>query len=137
MWIIDTNIIVSTLISKKPDSPPRRIVQKMLKAEIVFWLSNQLIEEYRHVLQRSSIRKLHNLTDTELENILTVLILNARWCEPPNENYHAPDRGDNHLWALLNFIPNTVLVTGDKLLQNNPPLSTRIISPSDFPDLFV
>jgi len=132
MWIIDTNVVVSALISKKTDNPPRRIIQKMLKGEIIFWLSHQLFGEYRQVLHRPTIRKLHHLTDAELESILTTLKLNARWYEPPDIDYFAPDRGDNHLWALLKNIPNTGLVTGDKLLQENPPMSIQVISPHHF-----
>ena len=137
MWVIDTSVVVSALISKKMDTPPRRILANMLKGEIEFWLSTELLEEYREVLQRPTVRKLHSLTDAELESIFVTLMLHAHWIEPAESDSPAPDSGDNHLWALLQAVPGAALVTGDKLLQDNPPSFARVISPRQFLSLSV
>ncbi len=45
---------------------------------------------------------------------------------------HAPDRGDDHLWALMAAQAGTELITGDKALLENPPDFAGVISPSVF-----
>lgn len=39
------------------------------------------------------------------------------------------DRGDDHLWALLQDFAVSILITGDRLLLGNPPRRNSVISP--------
>ena len=97
--IIDTNIIVSGLVSADPNSPPARILDAMLDGDIPYLMSDSLLSKYLSVLRRPSLIRLHGLTDDQIDRLLTDLVANAIWREPtPNGN--APDPGDAHLWAL-------------------------------------
>lgn len=78
-----------------------------------------------------SSRKLvdrHGLQADEIDDLLTELTANAIWREPITAR-PAPDPGDDHLWALLAVQPHNLLVTGDRLLLDNPPREGCVISP--------
>lgn len=50
--VIDTNVLVSALLSSKEDSATVQIVVKMLAGEITPLYSEDIINEYREVLKR-------------------------------------------------------------------------------------
>lgn len=64
--VIDTNVIVSALITKNPDSPPRKIFQAMITGEIIPLYHADILAEYEDVLKR---KKFH----LKRETIVTVL----------------------------------------------------------------
>ena len=133
LWIIDTNVVVSGLISRAPDSPTAMILEDMLSGQLVFVLSPVLLAEYRAVLLRPKITERHGLAEPDLDQILIELVANAKWSEPDQDDAHvAPDNGDAHLWALLKIHPEASLITGDRLLIQNPRPGSTIISPSDY-----
>lgn len=101
----------------------------MFSGTIVFLLSPALLDEYRSVLLRPKLVKLHGLTEAQTDQLLAELTANAIWREP-KPGSPAPDRGDDHLWALLSSYSGSVLVTGDRLLLENPPIRSSVISPS-------
>ena len=104
----------------------------MLKGRFPFLLSSELLAEYRQVLLRPKIAMLHDLDETEIDQILTELVANAVFREPQSTYpLHAPDPGDNHLWALLACEAGAALVTGDKRLLDNPPEGGVVLSPTE------
>ena len=129
--IVDTNVVVAGLLTKQDASPVARILDAMLGAAFPFVLSETLLAEYRAVLVRPVLRKLHGLTVAEVEAILTDLaqhaIVLAPVAAPP-----APDPGDQLLWELLAARADLVLVTGDKLLLRDTGMQGRVISPQAF-----
>lgn len=131
MVIVDTNVVVAGLLTANDASPVARILDGMLVAAFPFVLSEALLAEYRTVLVRPSLRKLHGLTVAEVETILTDLaqhaIILAPVTAPP-----APDPGDQLLWELLAARADLVLVTGDKLLLQDVGMQGRVISPQAF-----
>ena len=66
----------------------------------------------------------------------TDLVANAIWREPVASG-DAPSAGDAHLWALLAAHPQAQLVTGDRLLIENPPSGASVTSPRCFLDTFL
>ena len=133
--VIDTNVIVSGVITTVASSPTARILDGMLKAEIVYLLSEELLCEYGDALCRPAIVKRHLLTDAEIDTLLATFVMNAVWREPPPAA-DAPDSGDNHLWRLLASEYGSILVTGDKLLLNRPPIGHSVVSPGNFLESF-
>lgn len=134
--LVDTNVIVSGLIGADPNSPPARILDAMLAGDVLYLMSEGLLDEYASVLRRPNLVRLHGRTDDEIDVILSELVANAIWREPVAGG-DAPDTGDNHLWALLASHPPGLLVTGDRLLVENPPSGTHAISPRHFVDTFL
>jgi len=130
--IIDTNILLSGLITNDAESPPCRIVDGMLQSSFSFLLSVALLKEYGEVLLRPAIHRLHQLDEADVDVILETITVNAILCESAIAKQHAPDRNDQHVWNLLATRKEAVLITGDKLLLANPPTSARVISAQSF-----
>ncbi len=134
--VVDTNVIVSGLIGADLNSPPARILDAMLDGGFIYLMSDELLSEYSHVLRRPGLVRLHGLTAEELDRLLADLVANAMWRASAAAG-DAPDTGDQHLWALLASHPQACLVTGDRILLENPPGSVSVISPRSFADRFL
>lgn len=132
--IIDTNVVVAGLLTSQSDSPVARILDGMLGAAFAFVLSEALLAEYRAVLVRPKLRKLHGLSEPEIDLILmdiarhAIVLAPVRTAATPK----APDAGDQFLWDLLADRADLVLVTGDKLLLRDEAMRERVISPKTF-----
>jgi putative PIN family toxin of toxin-antitoxin system len=129
--IVDTNVVVAGLLTSHDASPVARILDGMLVAAFPFVVSEALLAEYHTVLVRPSLRKLHGLTISEVETILTDLAQHAIVLAPVAAPT-APDPGDQLLWDLLAAKRDLVLVTGDKVLLNDAGMRGRVISPRAF-----
>ena len=108
-----------------------RILDGMLRASFRFVISEALLAEYRQVLLRPKLSKLHGLLAFEVDEVLTDLARHAIVLPviAPAIKLFAPDPGDQFLWNLLASRDDLVLVTGDKLLLQKGPLQQRVISP--------
>lgn len=129
--IVDTNVVVAGLLTRNDTSPVARILDGMLMAAFPFVVSEALLAEYRTVLVRPGLRKLHGLTVAEVETLLTDIaqhaIVLAPVAAPP-----APDPGDQLLGELLAARADLLLVTGDKALQRDASMQPRVVSPQSF-----
>lgn len=133
LFIIDTNVLVAGLITRDEASPTARLLDAMLGGEIFYILSPALLSEYRAVLLRPRIAKLHGLSSDEVDVLLTEITGNAIWREPPEiSSSTPPDPGDTHLWDLLHSEDRAVLITGDRLLLANPLDGHKLITPADY-----
>ncbi len=127
---VDTNVIVAGLLTHQAEAPTARILDGMLAAAFPYVVSTALLAEYRDVLTRAKLRKLHGLSVTEVETLVVELAQHAIVLQPVAA-IPAPDPGDQHLWELLAARDDLILVTGDKrLLQSN--LGARISTPQQF-----
>jgi putative PIN family toxin of toxin-antitoxin system len=132
-FIIDTNVVVAGLLASRPDSPVARILDGMLSAAFACVLSEPLLAEYRTVLLRPHLTKLHGLSETQIDTVLTELVQHAVVLTPPAQQaFLAPDPGDRFLWNLLAMRTDLVLVSGDKRLLNTPDMAHRVVLPSAF-----
>ena len=70
--IIDTNIIVSSFITKNPSSSTRRVINSMLSGKIKPLYNDEILDEYFDVLNRSKFHlseiKIHELFNFFKEN---------------------------------------------------------------------
>lgn len=136
VFVVDTNVIVSGLIVAGPNSPPARILDAMLDGDLLYLMSSDLLAEYSAVSRRPRIARLHGRADDELDRLLTELTANAVW-RHPSSGPPAPESGDDHLWALLSSWPGSRLVTGDRLLVENPPATAVVATPRQVVDSFL
>jgi putative PIN family toxin of toxin-antitoxin system len=133
--VVDTNVVVAGLISSSGDSPVCRVLDGMLAGSFPFLLSTDLLREYRSVLLRDHLRKLHGLSPEQVDVVLTEIAANALVREPETDpDLVAPDRDDDHLWRLLATTASSILVTGDQALLANPPDFASVQSPRTFID---
>ena len=133
--IVDTNVVVAGLLTAREASPgfvdSARILDGMLAAAFPFVVSEALLAEYRTVLVRPNLRKLHGLAIAEVDAILTDFAQHAIVLTPAAAP-PAPDPGDQLLWELLVAKATLLLVTGDKLLLKDLGMRGRVISPQEF-----
>lgn len=134
--VVDTNVVVSGLISSGKESPTVFVLDAMLGGGLVYLLSQELLNEYSTVLRRPKLLRLHGLSGEDIDRLLTHLVANAMWREPAVRG-DAPDSADRHLWALLATYPGAVLITGDQLLIREPPTPGSVISPRRFRDAYL
>ncbi len=139
--VVDTNVLVSGLLTRDPTSPLAVIVDGMLSGRFPLLLSSRLVAEYREVLLRPRIQRLHGLAVAEVDELLTEIAVLAAWRDPPamadDANAEvsvvaAPDAGDEHLWKLLSMADDAVLVTGDGLLVERPASFAAVMTPRAF-----
>ena len=129
--IVDTNVVVAGLLTGNDASPVARILDGMLAATFPFVVSEALLAEYRTVLVRPNLRKLHGLTVAEVETLLTDIAQHAIVLVPVAAA-PAPDPGDQLLWNLLAARAELLLVIGDKQLLQDAGMQGRMISPREF-----
>jgi len=138
IFVVDTNILVAGLISGQPDSPTIQVVDAMLDGRLIYLLSPELLQEYRMVLLRPRLMGLHGLSEEEIDQLLTEITANAIWHETlTGVAEHAPDPGDEHLWKLLATEPSAALITGDRLLLEQPPSHSSVLSPASYVGFFL
>lgn len=136
VFVIDTNVGVADLLTAASRSPVALVLDAMLSGTLVFLLSPALLDEYRSVLLRPKLTKLHGFTEAQTDQLLVALMAIAIWREP-KAGSPAPDRGDEHLWALLSAYSGSILVRDDRLMRENPPTRSSVISPGTWLSDFV
>lgn len=67
--VVDTNVIVSALITKNPDSPPRKVFYAMLSGEITPLYHHKIIAEYKNVLSREKFHLNKHTVETVLNAV--------------------------------------------------------------------
>ena len=133
--VIDTNVVVSGVLTRLAASPTARILDGMLTGRFRYLLSIELLAEYREVLLRPKIRRRHRLSDADVDVLLTELAANGIVLEPEQTGRDRRRRGDEHLWDLLAAATSAILVTGDQKLIDEPLGGARVVSARHFADM--
>ena len=130
--IIDTNVIVSGLLTGEEGAPTFAILDRAFSGEIRALLSVDLLTEYRSVLLRPRIRSRHGLDESQIDAILTAIAENAVVSEPVEPPSAPPDPGDLQLWSMLAARPDAVLVTGVQALVDGSPDWAAVVTARAF-----
>ena len=133
--VIDTNVVVSGVLTRLAASPTARILDGMLAGRFRYLLSIELLAEYREVLLRPRIRRRHGLSEAEVDVLLTEIAANGIVLEPERSGRERRKRGDEHLWELLAAGDSAILVTGDQKLIDEPVGGAKVMSARDFADM--
>jgi uncharacterized protein len=133
--VIDTNVVVSGVLTRLPVSPTARILDGMLAGRFRFLLSIELLAEYREVLLRPRIRRRHRLSEADVDVLLTEIAANGVVLEPEQSGKERRRRGDEHLWELVAAGTSAILVTGDQKLIDSPVGGARVMSARAFADM--
>jgi predicted nucleic acid-binding protein len=129
--VVDTNVVVAGLPLAGNPLPVARILQGMLGATFPFVVSEPLLAEYREVLARPNISRLHGLAGEALEALVGDIARHATVLQPAVAPA-APDPGDQMLWELLAARNDLVLVTCDKRLLRDRGMRGRVITAEAF-----
>ncbi len=123
---------MSGLLTREPDAPTAVILDGMIAGRFPFLLSLDLLAEYRAVLLRPSIRRRHQLSEAQIDALLTEVTMNGVVRNPRGSSSAPPDPGDQHVWALLESNSAAALVTGDGALFEHALDRSRVLSPRSF-----
>lgn len=109
--IIDTNVIVSALISKNPQSPPVQVLRETLCGNIIPLYHSDIINEYFEVLSRP---KFHLNADT-IKTVINSIISNGMEVtpSPTGEIFIDPDDLIFYEVAMEKRDDGSYLVTGN------------------------
>lgn len=130
--VIDTNVVVSGLITSDAESATCHILDGMIAGRFPYLLSTDLLTEYRKVMLRPKIRDRHGLCEAEIDALLTRIVANGILREPDPVEFQGKDPDDRHLWELVSAFPGGVLVTGDRALLENAPESVSVFGVASF-----
>ena len=113
-FVVDTNVVVAGLITREPGATTALFLDRMLRGELRFLLSEALLAEYRRVLLRPKIATAHGLAVDEVDEVLIRLASHGAVRELSETQIRTPDPvGDEHLFALLAVDAKALLVSGD------------------------
>lgn len=79
VFVVDTNVVAAGLITASGNSPVVVILEAMLSGTLLYLMSPALLQEYRTVLLRPRISKLHGLTEAEVDQLLVEITANSIW----------------------------------------------------------
>ena len=124
--VVDTNVIVSALITKDPQSPPNLVLREMLNGRIIPLYHTDIIEEYREVLGRA---KFH-LREETIQKVINSIITNGVEVNPTPTGEIFVDMDDLVFYevAMEKRDEGAYLVTGN---QKHYPIRDYIVTPSE------
>lgn len=131
--VIDTNVLVSALISKKP-SPPLDIYNLLKSADFLLITSPAILKELEEVINRQTIIKLHQRTQEQIEEILHK-ITETSYIVPGliSVDVVKDDPDDNKFIAAALEGKADYIISGDKHLLNMKEYQRiKIFSPAEF-----
>jgi len=130
--IIDTNILISAAV---PDGKPEKVINFIISHADYDWIvSQEILDEYREVLQRKKLK----LRDTKKAEWLTLIENSTKLIEVNVNVDFTRDPKDAKVIALARVSEADFLITGDRDFEEMIELEqTVIISVSLFYDLFI
>ncbi|MBO4800478.1 MAG: putative toxin-antitoxin system toxin component, PIN family [Bacteroidaceae bacterium] len=123
--VIDTNVLVSALITHHPDAATAKVVRLLLEKTFVPIFNADIIAEYGDVLHRPKFPIQREVADSLIAHIIE----NGVEASRVNSMESMPDEDDRVFYEVSLSMDESFLVTGN---LKHYPNSPRVISPSDF-----
>ena len=126
--VIDTNVLVSALITRNPESATAKVVRLLLDNEFVPLYDADIITEYEDVLHRSKFPILPEVADA----LISYIVEHGVEASRVNFDESMPDEDDRVFYEVTLSKEDSFLVTGN---LKHYPTSPRVITPADFVNL--
>lgn len=127
VFILDTNIWISYLMSKKY----QHLVKIILENDLKVVTCNNLVTEFIHVLQRKKFKKY--IGKKEIDEAVKIHLKLCKLVQITPTTNELTDTKDNYLLDLFRDANATILVTGDKqLAAEASKLGFKVISLAKF-----
>lgn len=122
--VIDTNILVSAMLTSNPASPTKGVLDQVRKGNVTPMINDEIVEEYGEVLSRS---KFH-FAKTDVEDTLNLFSVKGENYTPEylREGFADPD--DTIFYETYLMKDDAYLITGN---LKHFPSESRIVSPAD------
>ncbi|MBR1402351.1 MAG: putative toxin-antitoxin system toxin component, PIN family [Prevotella sp.] len=123
--VIDTNVLVSALITKNPEAATAKVVRLLLEQDFIPMYDADIIAEYEDVLHRSKFPILPEVADALISYIMEHGVETSRIAFAES----MPDEDDRVFYEISLSKEDSFLVTGN---LKHYPISARVISPNAF-----
>ena len=128
--VIDTNVLVSALLSDKDDAATVQVVGKVISGAIIPVYSNVITKEYREVLSR----KKFGFSGDLIEYLMSAIEKYGILVDPSPSGITLPDMKDVPFYEVVleKRSDNTYLVTGN---IRHFPKEPFVVTPREFLDI--
>ena len=126
--VIDTNVIISALLSRHQDTATVKILDHLYDRTIIPVYNDEILEEYADVLQRPKFNFPDNVIKTTLEAIRKGGLNSDRI----NSNEEFPDPKDVVFYEVAMSVEDSYLVTGN---LKHFPKKSFIVSPAEMVEI--
>ena len=126
--VIDTNVLVSALITKNPEAATVKVVRLLLEQGFIPMYDADIIAEYEEVLHRIKFPICSEVADALIANIIE----NGIEASKVNFEETMPDEDDRVFYEVSLSKEDSFLVTGN---LKHYPTSPRVITPAEFIDI--
>ncbi len=123
--VIDTNVIVSALITKHSDAATYRVLTHVFQGDIVPFYNDEIIEEYKDVLGRKKFR----LSQSEIDSVVGFFYTYGIRMDRTPFHGIMPDEEDRVFYEICLTKEDSFLITGN---LKHFPISPMVVSPGDF-----
>mgnify|MGYP002522600065 FL=1 len=127
--VIDTNVIVSALISKNIDSNPGKVFRAIVQERIVPLYNDEILAEYRCVLSRPKFHLVPALIETVLK---AIIVDGLNLDRVPATGIDFPDPKDIVFYEIAISKENAYLVTGN---IKHFPVRSFIVTPAEMVEM--
>ncbi|MBQ0155685.1 MAG: putative toxin-antitoxin system toxin component, PIN family [Bacteroidales bacterium] len=107
--VIDTNVFVSALITKNPESPTRLVYDYIDSGDLIPLYNDEIIAEYREVLSRPKFKLRKEIIDTLLSLVVENGISSDRFAYEES----MIDEKDRVFYEVSLSVEDSFLVTGN------------------------
>ena len=130
--VVDTNVLVSALLSKKDDSATVQVLSKVISGEIIPVYSNLITKEYREVLARKKFAFSADL----VEYLISAIEKYGLLLDPSPSGIKLPDMKDLPFYEVVleKRDRDTYLVTGN---IKHFPKEPFIVTPRELLDILM
>lgn len=121
--VIDTNVIVSALLAKHPDSAPVQVIEQVFDRVIVPMFNDEILSEYKEVLKRPKFL----FSEDSVNDMLGAIIEAGVASERANSEEVFPDPKDIVFYEVAISRDDSYLITGN--IKHFPDKS-KVVTPS-------
>lgn len=122
--VIDTNVLVSALLAKRTDSPPRLIMDYLFQGHFIPIYNEEIILEYKEVLLRPKFKFSEDLVALVINGIIEIGIP----LERIQSNIDMPDPKDVVFYEVALAKESSYLVTGN---IKHFPAESFVVTPAE------
>lgn len=122
--VIDTNVLISALISKKKDSATVLLLEKLFDEEIIPVYNHEILKEYMEVMNRT---KFH-LDQNDIVQLLNTIIESGVQSERIKTDLFFPDKKDIVFYEVALSVNGTYLITGN---TKHFPTTPIVVTPAE------
>ena len=126
--VIDTNVIVSSLLTRNHDSATARVMNAVYEGKVIPLVCDEILGEYEEVLHRAQLK----LDPAKCDYILSLIRDQAEPMHPVHTDASMPDEDDRIFFEIAlagQDVFDSRLVTGN---IKDYPKADFVVSPSEF-----